>query len=219
MNGIYKIENKVNHKVYVGKSKDITHRWSEHKWALKNNRHINRTLQNAWNKYGESAFDFSVVEECEDDVTSEREIHYVKVYHAFVEDGGYNLTRGGDGGVGHRLSDEMKQHIGSFHKGQLISEDRKKLYSILYSGEGNPFYGKHHTYEVRKAQSDRLIARGEFKGANNVKAKPVICDGVIYDYAGACADRYGVKSCTLRSWLRGNRPMPDKFKELGLKWA
>ena len=33
--GIYKIENLVNGKVYIGKSLDIYKRWNDHKWTSK----------------------------------------------------------------------------------------------------------------------------------------------------------------------------------------
>lgn len=61
MIGIYKIENKVNGKVYIGKSIDIERRWGEHITSLRNNSHYNWKLQNDWNKYGEDCFEFSVV--------------------------------------------------------------------------------------------------------------------------------------------------------------
>jgi group I intron endonuclease len=54
--GIYVIENIANRKVYIGRSKDIGSRISSHKHNLRNNIHINKYLQNAWNKYGENNF-------------------------------------------------------------------------------------------------------------------------------------------------------------------
>ncbi len=62
--GIYKIVNRVNGKYYVGSSNNIFHRVEyRHKRALRENTHWNSHLQWAWNKYGEVAFDFIVVEE------------------------------------------------------------------------------------------------------------------------------------------------------------
>ena len=216
MIGIYRIENLVNHKCYIGKSKDIKERWTMHRWELNNNSHCNKHLQSAWNLYGSENFEFSVLEECDLDSLSEKEISYIAKYNSFSS--GYNLTTGGEGGTGHSLSEEMKQWIGSFHKNQIISEERKRDASIRFSGMGNPFYGKTHTPETRKKISKHHILTGSSKGANNGRAKRVICDGVIYGCAGDCGDFYGIKSCTIRSWLRGNRPMPRKFKDLGLSF-
>lgn len=66
MRGIYKITNKSNGKFYYGSSRDIRKRWEGHKWSLRKGEHQNGYLQNSWNKYGESAFLFEIVEECEE---------------------------------------------------------------------------------------------------------------------------------------------------------
>jgi group I intron endonuclease len=64
MIGVYKITNTVDGKVYIGSTTiDTNWRWSTHKSLLKIGKHHNRHLQRAWNKYGESAFTFEVVEQ------------------------------------------------------------------------------------------------------------------------------------------------------------
>ena len=63
--GIYKIENIINGKIYIGSSTRLLKRFKEHKRKLLNNTHINSILQRSWNKYGEGAFMFSVIEYCE----------------------------------------------------------------------------------------------------------------------------------------------------------
>lgn len=62
MVGIYKIKNKVNHKVYIGESVDIKARWSKHRSDLRKGTHHSKYLQTDWNRYGEKAFKFSIVE-------------------------------------------------------------------------------------------------------------------------------------------------------------
>jgi group I intron endonuclease len=59
--GIYTITNLLDGKYYVGSSLDLTKRLISHRTKLKNNNHINKYLQNAWNKYGEANFKFEVV--------------------------------------------------------------------------------------------------------------------------------------------------------------
>ena len=61
--GIYKIINVVNNKFYVGSAVDLKRRKTRHFSELRNNKHSNGRLQNSWNKYGEQAFVFVVVEE------------------------------------------------------------------------------------------------------------------------------------------------------------
>ena len=59
--GIYKITNKQNDKFYIGSSTNIEMRWYAHKSYLRRNVHANQHLQNAWNKYGEDNFIFSIL--------------------------------------------------------------------------------------------------------------------------------------------------------------
>lgn len=60
---IYKIINLVNDKFYVGSTTNKKVRFRQHRKLLRGNRHHCKHLQAAWNKYGESKFDFVVVEE------------------------------------------------------------------------------------------------------------------------------------------------------------
>ncbi len=56
------IKNRVNGKRYIGESIDIQHRFCQHKNELRKGTHHSERLQKEWNKYGEKAFRFSVVE-------------------------------------------------------------------------------------------------------------------------------------------------------------
>ena len=63
ISGIYEITNLINNKIYIGSSINIKKRWKDHILLLKNQKHINVHLLNAWNKYGEENFSFSIIEE------------------------------------------------------------------------------------------------------------------------------------------------------------
>ena len=65
MVGIYKITNKLNNKYYVGSSTNMKLRVYNHFRKLRHGIHENSHLQNAWNKYGETCFEFQVVETVE----------------------------------------------------------------------------------------------------------------------------------------------------------
>ena len=60
--GIYRIVNLINDKVYIGRSSRFKGRWASHLSTLRNNKHYNGYLQNEFNKHGEDAFQFEVVE-------------------------------------------------------------------------------------------------------------------------------------------------------------
>lgn len=61
--GIYKIINVINNKFYVGSAVDFKRRKTRHFSELRTNKHNNRHLQSAWNKYGEQSFVFVIVEQ------------------------------------------------------------------------------------------------------------------------------------------------------------
>lgn len=94
--GIYSITNTTNGKKYIGMSRNIHRRWAEHTSELNGHAHDNVFLQRAWDKDGQDAFDFAVVELCAESVLSEREIFYIKEYHSLSHEHGYNLTTGGE---------------------------------------------------------------------------------------------------------------------------
>lgn len=94
MGYIYKIENQLNHHVYIGQtSRTIQQRWQEHI----NKEHEGCTaLQRAFRKYGISNFTIELLEECENDKLNEREIWWIEYYNSYYN--GYNLTLGGEQG-------------------------------------------------------------------------------------------------------------------------
>lgn len=90
MIGIYKIQNKTNNKVYIGKSKNIMQRWATHEQSLKNGSHHSLELQEDYNKSGFSNFDFSALELCNKDQLNEKEKFYVDKYDSVKN--GYNIA-------------------------------------------------------------------------------------------------------------------------------
>lgn len=96
---IYKITNKVNGKVYIGKTMySIQKRWKEHLKAAKRSNCEKRPLYDAINKYGAENFkieQIEQIEECSNDILNERERYWIEYYGSFKN--GYNATIGGDG--------------------------------------------------------------------------------------------------------------------------
>lgn len=137
--GIYCIENLINHKKYIGQSKDIYYRWSQHKYKLKNNCHDNRFLQRAWNKYGEQNFKFYIIETCLFKELNFKEIYYIDLFytHAYFGKHGYNLTTGGEG-IGILSKEEI----------QVFREAQKSLPIYQIDLQGNIInkwdYGARH---------------------------------------------------------------------------
>lgn len=87
ISGIYQIKNIVSGKLYVGSSNIVQKRRSQHLRELRKGIHSNLKLQNAWNKYGESNFEFSIIETCEVEDLQTREQFYISSMFPF-----YNIA-------------------------------------------------------------------------------------------------------------------------------
>lgn len=123
MGYVYKIENEITGKVYIGSTNDFYRRKHEHFWELMNKSHHSVKLQSDYDKYGEKSFSMSIIEECEDNIRLDREQYYIDLYDAANK--GYNTS-----------------DSAYFSKAGFCTMDK--------DGENNPFYGKHHSEETRK---------------------------------------------------------------------
>jgi len=140
--GIYCIRNLENGKIYIGKSNDIKIRWGNHKRLLKIGKHDNIYLQRAWNKYGEVNFIFEVLEICEIELLSIREIYYVALYDSNNKTVGYNIQIPTlDGVFIHSLETKIK--MSKSQKGKIKSEETKNKMSE--SKKGKTFSKEHKT--------------------------------------------------------------------------
>ncbi len=63
MHHIYKIENLINGKVYIGQTNNISKRWSDHRAAAKHNRPP-QIIHYAFIKYGLNNFIFDILASC-----------------------------------------------------------------------------------------------------------------------------------------------------------
>lgn len=94
MIGIYKIQNKVNNKIYIGQSICIEKRWKEHQNnAFNINIHTyNYPLYRAIRKYGLENFQFTVIEETSIENLTEEEQYWIDYYNTLDPNLGYNLV-------------------------------------------------------------------------------------------------------------------------------
>jgi group I intron endonuclease len=188
--GVYKIENKNNGRVYIGSAVDFKKRWRQHRNDLNSGRHHSQKLQRAWNKYGEDAFVFAVVEIVFDE--SElltREQAWIDFWDSSKH--GYNIspTAGNCRGVvpseaarahmseaqrrrGKRKphSEESKRKMSIALKGRVISESARAAISRAHKGRAKSptecqniskgKKGKHLSEEHCKALSTAHTGKG-----------------------------------------------------------
>lgn len=89
--GIYKIENKINGKVYIGQSVNIFKRWSVHANPKKS---PDMVITKAITRYGIAVFNFEVLELCDKELLNTKETYWIAYYDSYSN--GYNSTKGGD---------------------------------------------------------------------------------------------------------------------------
>lgn len=118
--GIYKITNKLNGKVYIGKTKHFQKRYVSYKGAYKkeDTRKINQYFLNSIKKNGPENFTFEVVEICHLDCLAERELHWMIEYRSTEGEFGYNLRMDSSTGMithpstSKKVSERIKKEYG-----------------------------------------------------------------------------------------------------------
>lgn len=167
MIGIYRIKNLKNGKMYIGQSKNIRLRVTQHFSDLRGLRHGNQVLQRAWDKYGEANFIWEVLRECAPDELDFWEIFYISNLQSDRHSMGYNLEQGGV--KTKPMADETKKKISLANTGRKRSaESRKKQSENMkgkYVGENNHRFGTHltkeHAEKLHTASRNRIITDSE----------------------------------------------------------
>lgn len=136
---IYQIRHVESGKVYVGSAVNPHQRCYEHRSILSRGLHHSAYLQRAWNKYGESAFVFEIVEPVllvEDLIA--REQYWIDALHASDPAHGYNTAPVAGSNLGMKHTDER----------------RAKMSKIMKARFADPAYRAAHTERQRKWMAD-----------------------------------------------------------------
>lgn len=154
MIGIYKIENLINHKIYIGQSIHIERRWKEHCAPS-----TSSVISTAIKKYGKENFSFQILEECLEEELDEKEIFYIEKFNCIVPNGynvkdyiEHNETIFGyyDKNTFDLIIKDIKENKLSF---QAISEkyDITKR-TVYYLNRGEVHHIPNEVYPLRKVQ-------------------------------------------------------------------
>ena len=167
--------------MYVGSTGDFTARWKYHKRRLNARTHPNIYLQNAWNKYGENIFEFSIVEYADDlESWTIQEQYYTDLWkpeyamrkECVISQLGtkrseetkqkMRLARTGrpSNAKGKFHSEKAKKKMSESHKGKSLSEETKKKMSKALIGNTRTL-GKHCSEETKLKIKQSWIKRRE----------------------------------------------------------
>jgi group I intron endonuclease len=172
--GIYKITNLIPNertvgcKVYVGSSANIKSRKYEHFRLLKNNKHINKHLQNSFNMYGLHNFKFELIksiEKIEDKKLLKEELlkwenleldKYKKEDGTIDHDRCYNFLPTAGSNLGIKVSQETKEKISKNNKRGMLGKicSKETRLKLSKAKKGNTYWlGKNHSEKSKKKMS------------------------------------------------------------------
>lgn len=221
--GIYRIENLINNKSYIGQSNDIERRLNHHKldYLNKNKSTINYPIYAAMRKYGINNFNFSILELCDKEFLNEKEIYYISKFNS-VTPNGYNQTYGGQNPHISKLSKEnIKNIMNDLKNTNILQKELAIIYGVHYGTICDINVGKTWhmdiEYPIRKIKRSnkyckicgKLLSYGS-KKCNKCRSiderhverpeKIVLAKMIFETSFTEVALKYGVSSTSIKKW-------------------
>ena len=125
ISAVYRITNTVTEDFYIGSSKNVKKRWTEHKCKSKWKECPNSQLYHDMQKYGVENFVFEVLEEVEIDKLKEAEQHYIELLKPT-----YNSCNAKGLNIERRKETQRKAQK-KYHKTDKYKEAQKEYYNQL----------------------------------------------------------------------------------------
>lgn len=149
---IYKVENTLNGKVYIGKTvKSLKDRRYSHLNSVKNG--SNTIFHNSIRKNGKESFKWSVLTETDNESKlNALEKFYITVYRKMGTV--YNMTDGGEGSTGMIFSEESKRKMSAAQKGKKhkpLTEEQRRM-----RAERAKNMSESQREAIRKSNSERV---------------------------------------------------------------
>ncbi|AYJ74122.1 GIY-YIG family homing endonuclease [Bacillus phage BSP15] len=221
MNAVYRIINKTNGRFYIGSSSRFEARKRAHLNMLRRGVHHNKPIQEDYDKYGESCFDFEILKKCAEDTTRDDLFKEEQKFISASDDELlYNLY---DNAHGMSYKGEKNPMFGKTHSDEI----RRKL-SEINSGEHNPWYGntehmnkmrskitkrfdgRKHTEETKEKMSKAHKGREKTEetrrklSLNNGNNSGIVIDNVFYRSMSEASRQLNISRTTITS--RVNNP-------------
>ena len=188
--GVYRISNRVDGKQYIGGSLLVLRRLGHHRSLLRRQLHFNRHLQRAWDKHGEDAFVFEVVQFCDkDDVLFCEQTHLDEMFATVDRRLIYNTAtvaaapmtglkasdetrrKMSDALRGKRRCEATKERMRKAQRGRVVSDEGRRNVSMSKSGANHPNWGKSMPEVVREkisaAQKGRVFTEEHLRNLRN----------------------------------------------------
>jgi group I intron endonuclease len=115
--GIYQFRNIINNTIYIGSAKNLRYRKNRHLRELRGNKHHSLKFQRSFNKYGESNFEYTILEYVKEEYLIEREQFFLnEILFANINDNKFdyialNIGREAKNTLGTTRTEESKQKM------------------------------------------------------------------------------------------------------------
>lgn len=228
---IYKIENKVNGKIYIGQTtRNLNKRIYEYKSAYNLNKFNNEYLLNAFKKYGWDNFEFKIVDSAQTiEELNTKEIKYIQQYKSNDKKIGYNIHNGGRNSIPHtetleRMSKShsgikqtenwINKRIAKAGTGEAKKYGKKKTdEEKLYLSKNSPKYwlGKERDEKTKKKISETKKKNGISKNQKEVLCKKVykinLNTNKIFEFESTkkASEIEGVNQSTISRWCKNQK--------------
>ena len=184
--GVYRIENLLDGKLYIGSSINVEARFRKHLATLNRGEHQNAHLQRAFDRDGVDSFCLELVESCTADDLEAREQFYIDKYR--VPELGYNIAPRAYSNKGVRHTEEEIEKMreastgrkfSAIHKERIATALRQHIrapehslnISLAKKGKPSSFKGKRHPESARQKIREHALRqhrqrneKGQFVG-------------------------------------------------------
>ena len=196
---VYKYTNKINGKVYIGKTANLRRRLWEHENTTKTK---DTAFGRALKKYGYNNFELDILIKIKrikdkqklNTILDNLERYYIKKYNSYHF--GYNLTRGGDGSIGITQSAETrrKKSVSMKNKPEEYKEKlRQRLAKVSHKFKsGDAMKYRHREIEQYTLDGTYIQTFYSVKDAAQSLSK-TMANGIISACQGKYKTAYGYK--------------------------
>ena len=222
--GIYKFRNKLNNKIYIGKTNNLKTRLKSYL-----QKSTSRPIIKAIEKYGIDNFEIKILQTFDSINNNEilaLETAFIDFYKSHQD--GYNICLFSNDRTGVKTPQSVKEKQRKSATGRKMPEDLKRKLSMLKTGENHPNWGKHHSVEtIEKMRLSKIgkkssqetkhkISKNHSKSQrkNVIQIDPITHVPIkIWDSMIDAALYFGGKNQNTISracWTQLNKPSPHK---------
>jgi group I intron endonuclease len=133
--GIYRLNNLITGKSYVGSSKNLNKRLRSYYYTSNMEKIVNKEksiIYKAILKYGPSRFSLDILEYCEPNILISREQYYIDLLIPK-----YNILKIAGSRLGHKLSEKTKKNLSISNRGKKHTYDTIKSIEVNFKPKAN----------------------------------------------------------------------------------